>query len=165
MTKNQLIATGNESVKNITLNNFEIAKVGAEKPVETVEEAIARMEWLFKSCGDAGVRVTYEKMCLVLGRSRSYVDDLLYGKKSVKYTELAHVLRTYKQIIESVDADLALNGEIPANVYMFRAKNFYGLRDDKGIAVRQEAAEELETVDVKAIEARYAELPVVEEDD
>jgi hypothetical protein len=56
-----------------------------------------------------------------------------------------------------MDAELAQEGKIQPVVYMFRAKNYYGMKDQQDVVVTPNQARNLP--DRATIEAKYAELP------
>jgi hypothetical protein len=45
------------------------------------------------------------------------------------------MIKNAKQIIAGIDAKLAAEGKIPQVVYIFRAKNFYGMKDQQDVIV------------------------------
>lgn len=54
-------------------------------------------------------------------------------------------MKTAKDIIKQYDAAVATNGMMPASVYQFRAKNFYGMKDVQEINVAPKTDLEPET--------------------
>lgn len=61
-------------------------------------------------------------------------------------TEFTVIVRNTKEIIKNYDAAMAANGMIPASVYQFRAKNFYGMKDVQEINVAPKTDLEPENV-------------------
>ena len=65
------------------------------------------------------------------------------------------MIQQAKGIIAECDAQLAQHGKIPQVVYIFRAKNFHGMRDQvETIATIQPI---VPTIDQKTLVARYQE--------
>ena len=60
-----------------------------------------------------------------------------------------------------MDAELAQEGKIQPVVYMFRAKNYYGMKDQQDVVVTPNQAGDFQ--DRATIEAKYAELPSPDE--
>ena len=60
-------------------------------------------------------------------------------------TEFTVIVKEAKSIIKNYDAAMATNGMIPASVYQFRAKNFYGMKDVQEVAVAPKTDLEPET--------------------
>lgn len=52
-----------------------------------------------------------------------------------------------------MDAELAATGKIPVPTYIFRAKNYYGMRDDPQVVVQ--VNDNSEKVDIEDIKKRY----------
>ena len=71
---------------------------------------------------------TVEKMCLAMGTVTSTVNDWQHGTKG---PVRASMIKKAKQILAALDAELAASGKIDRVVYIFRAKNFFGMVDKK----------------------------------
>lgn len=50
-------------------------------------------------------------------------------------SDFSNIVRTAKDMIKQYDAAVAANGMMPASVYQFRAKNFYGMKDVQEVTV------------------------------
>lgn len=50
-------------------------------------------------------------------------------------SDFSNIVRTAKDMIKQYDAAVATNGMMPASVYQFRAKNFYGMKDVQEVTV------------------------------
>lgn len=59
--------------------------------------------------------------------------------------EFAVIVKETKNIIKNYDAAMATNGMIPASVYQFRAKNFYGMKDVQEVTLAPKTDLEPET--------------------
>lgn len=81
---------------------------------------------------DVGIP-TVEKMCLWLGTTRDVLYDWQNGSKG---SARADIVKNAKQILAAIDADLVLNGHINPVAYIFRAKNYYGLKDQQDVVVQ-----------------------------
>ena len=64
-------------------------------------------------------------------------------------TEFTNIVKNAKELIKNYDVAMAANGMMPASVYQFRAKNFYGMKDVQEVAVAPKA--DLEPENVKDI--------------
>lgn len=102
-------------------------------PLMTDEECMNTIEELFQRCADNGEIVTVEKMALALGVDlvtlRNWENNNMGGPNRSK------IIKQAKLAIQSIDAELVLTGRIPAVPYIFRAKNFYGMRDQNDVVV------------------------------
>ena len=107
-----------------------------KKPiVKTDEECMQRLIDFFDYYANTdGVGIpTVEKMCLSLGADINTVLDWQNGSKG---GERAGIIKRAKQILAAIDADLVLNGHINPVAYIFRAKNYYGLKDQQDVVVQ-----------------------------
>ena len=78
--------------------------------------------------------VTVEKMCLALGYARTTVFDWENGR----HCSLARsdMIKKAKDLIATTDAEMAAEGKINPVVYIFRAKNYFGMKDQQDITIR-----------------------------
>ena len=126
----------------------------AKKPiVKSDEEAEERISQYFVECAEDGRRPTVEEMCLVLGTTRSTVHKWETGELK---TVSGHIIKKAKEIIASFDAAAVSENKLNPVTYFFRAKNYYGMKDqqDINIAPVQPLGAEQST---EKIEQKYAE--------
>jgi hypothetical protein len=141
-----------------TLNNILAVSKAFEAPPKNDEELCDRLNWFFKTCAETQQLATVEKMCLALSWSRQYVFELENGTKRGFSPDTADILKKAKNLIASMDAELAQEGKIQPVVYMFRAKNYYGMKDQQDVVLTPNQSGDFQ--DRATIEAKYAELPV-----
>lgn len=116
-------------------NSFMFWKVGLV-PVKSEDELAERLEYFFQSCIDTKQLPTVEKMCLCIGYTPGEVRNWLNGAPYKWVTETSRtMLKKAKNAIASFDAELAQEGKIQPVVYMFRAKNYYGMKDQQEVIV------------------------------
>ena len=145
------------------LNNILAVSRAFEEPVKTDEELCERLNWFFEVCRDTNQLPTVEKMCLAIGYDRTTVFDWITGRCGCGISSVApDILKKAKNLIASLDAELAQEGKIQPVVYMFRAKNYYGMKDQQDVVVTPNPAGGYQ--DRATIEAKYAELPAPDED-
>jgi hypothetical protein len=101
--------------------------------VRSDEECADRLNEYFKRIVDNEEIPTVEKMCLALGTVRSVVWEWEQGSLG---PVRANMIKKAKEISAALDAELVSKGKIPQVVYIFRAKNFFGMRDEQDISVR-----------------------------
>jgi len=66
------------------------------------------------------------------------------------------MIKKAKQILAAIDAELVSSGKIPQVVYIFRAKNFFGMADQQEIVVSTGANAE-QDMSADDIAKRYLE--------
>lgn len=104
--------------------------------VQSPEELSDRFEELFNIAAEQGMLPRYEHLALVSGLPRSTFYE--YGNEKSPYAPnngYLDIIKKAKLIIASMEAGLATTGKIPAPVYIFREKNYSGMKDTQDIQV------------------------------
>lgn len=141
-----------------SLQNILAISRAFDEPVRTDEALIARLGWFFESCANTNQLPTVEKMCLAIGWPRETVFEIIQGIQRGFSSDTADILKKAKNLIASLDAELAQEGKIQPVVYLFRAKNYYGMRDQQEMVLTPNNRLN-DYQDAKVIAAKYAELP------
>ena len=143
----------NEEVKKIMSN---VLYWYNRQIVKSDEECAERLNEFFQRMNETGEIPTVEKMCLALGTVRQVVWQWENGQGCS--AARADMIKRAKEILAGLDAELVSSGKIPQVTYIFRAKNFFGMRDQTDLVVTpnnplgdQQNAQE--------IAQKYAELP------
>lgn len=97
------------------------------------QEFAERLNGYFKQCSDDGQMPTVEDMSLALGTTRQTLWEWENNRST--NPERSDMVKKAKQIIAGIDAKLASEGKIPQVVYIFRAKNFHGMKDQQDVVV------------------------------
>ena len=126
--------------KHLTATNAEVKESLSNilywrkhEAVKTDEECAERLDEFFTRMNETGEIPTVEKMALALGVSRQAVwqwETGLYGTP-----ERQKMIKKAKEILAALDAELVSKGKIPQVTYIFRAKNFYGMRDQAEVVI------------------------------
>ena len=138
-------------------NNLYFFNVGLS-PVKSDEEMCERLNYFFTQCAESQQLPTVEKMANCLGYHRQTLYDWEHGKNHGFSSATAEIIRKAKQVLAGIDADLAQEGKIQPVVYMFRAKNFYNMRDQQEVVLTPNTPQ-LSDADVATIASKYEELP------
>lgn len=138
-------------------NNLAFFNVGLNR-VKSDEELCERLNFYFEQCAATQQIPTVEKMANCLGYHRQTLFDWETGKNGGFSSATGDIIKKAKQILAGIDAELAQEGKIQPVVYLFRSKNFYGMKDQQDVVVTPNTAG-IERVDATTIEAKYAELP------
>lgn len=141
-------------------NNLYFFNVGLS-PVKSDEEMCERLNYFFTQCAQSQQLPTVEKMANCLGYHRQTLYDWEHGKNKGFSSATAEIIRKAKQILAGIDADLAQEGKIQPVVYLFRAKNFYGMKDQQDVVLTPNTPQ-LSDADLDTIESKYEELPEVD---
>ena len=125
---------------------------------KTDDEFAERLNEFFQHCEEANEIPTIEKMSLALGTYRQKVWE--WEVQETKGRLVSDMLKKAKQIISTMDAELAMTGKIQPVVYIFRSKNFYGMRDQVDISAASEGSAGGIFFDQKALENRYGNMQI-----
>ena len=100
--------------------------------MKTDDECAERLNEYFTRLSETGEIPTVEKMCLALGTVRATVWEWEQGK--IGHTR-ADMIKKAKEILSAMDAELVSSGKLPQISYIFRAKNFFGLKDQQEVVL------------------------------
>ena len=92
-----------------------------------------RIDNYFERCITEQRLPTVEAMSLCLGIDRSTLWRWSQGNGCSEDT--AEVIRQARLALSSIDAELVLKGKINPVSYIFRAKNFYGMKDTQSLDI------------------------------
>lgn len=94
----------------------------------TDEEIEDRIIEFFERCFNAGELPVFEEMAMSIGYD---VNTILNWEKGVNCSaRRSAIIQKAKALIASFEAKMVLEGNIKATPYIFRAKNFLGMRDE-----------------------------------
>lgn len=102
--------------------------------VKSDEDCRQRLVAFFEYYAKTGGIPTVEKMALALGATPQTLWD--WEVRKTKGSERAEMIKAAKIYLSAIDADLALLGYIDKVVYIFRAKNYYGLKDTQDVFIQ-----------------------------
>ena len=144
-----------EDVKAVLGSVLHWYKRGTENKCVTDEDIQRRTTEYFETCLQVGDRPTVESYCLALGYVRTTVNEWERGNNTSR--ERMDMIKKAKEFIAAYDAGMVTNGKMNPVPYIFRAKNYYGMRDQTDITIEpkqgitEQTAEEVAT--------KYQELP------
>lgn len=140
-------------------NNLVFFNAGIKDKVTNDEELCERLNWFFSQCAETQQIPNVEKMANAIGYHRSTLNDWENGISPGFSPATKEIIHQAKQILASIDAELAQEGKIQPVVYLFRSKNFYGMRDQQDVVLTPNVGHE--AADQATIEAKYKELPEI----
>lgn len=122
-----------------------------EKPTSD-DEIQSRVDEYLSVCWETGQRMTVEKLALALGITRK----CLYDWEQLD-NRRGDIIKKAKDAIACYDAEMVTSGKMNPVPYIFRAKNYYGMRDQVDIVAAPAAS--LADQSAADVAAKYAELP------
>lgn len=123
----------------------------------------ARLDWYFNHCIDNDMKPTVNGMSNALGIHRDTIHSWRTGEHRPE-SHQAIILKAYR-LLEELWEDYMQNGKINPVSGIFLAKNMFVGYSDKQEVVLTPNTQQLSSVDVETIEAKYAELPDVDGED
>ena len=97
-------------------------------PVENDEQVAERLNYFFQHSAETGDLPTMEKLALALGVDVWTVSGWANGSHPCSAERREMILKA-RTIMSALDAELASTQKINPVTYIFRAKNYYGMRD------------------------------------
>lgn len=147
------IANGDtERNKEIARCVGNLSKYLGRKPPVSDEQCAERINEYFRDCQTNHMTPTVEGMSLAIGVVRKTVWEWENGVNCTPTKR--DIIRQAKEILSALDAELVANNKIPQVVYIFRAKNYYGMSDQQEITVNTGCQGEKE-LDAEGIAKRY----------
>lgn len=148
---------GDEEDKQLAIRNSmeNILSIWKNPMVKDEEEAIERTDEYIKGCIQRGLRPSVEGWALALGTTRSSLWDWETGRRHGPLS--ADFVKKAKELFAAFDADMVNQGRMNPVTYIFRGKNYYGMKDQQDIVVtpKQEVS----------IDALLAEAEILPDED
>lgn len=142
----------------VSLLLTDVMETYKQPKVKNDDELIQRIDGYFSSCASKGQYPTVEEMAMSTGYTLATVWDWENGRNKGFSTNTSEVIKKAKDFIKTFDAKMAIAGQIDFVTYCFRAKNYYGMRDQTDLVItpNQPLNGDVSPEDVAA---KYAELP------
>ena len=132
--------------------------VASLPPIDSTdpEQVEKRIFEYFRLCADNDLKPTSAGFCMSLGISRATLSHWRNGKFRAD-SHQAIILKGYS-VLDALWQDYMMNGKINPVSGIFLGKNLFNYSDQNVIVVTPTMGQ-VEEVDVKQIEEKYAELP------
>lgn len=101
--------------------------------VKSDDELAQRIDNYFLRCAEHGQVPTVEEMSLSTGYSISTVMDWEIGRNKGFSPETSLIIKKAKGYLQTFDAKLVIAGKMNFLAYCFRAKNYYGMKDQQEV--------------------------------
>ena len=112
-------------ISNTVKNSVRYFNIGIPKSDFEVQ---VRIEGYFNTCISEGIIPTVEGLSNCLGISTSTLWDWETNKRN-SGTVRSDLIKNAKACIQEFDAQMAISGKMRDVTYIFRAKNYYGMKD------------------------------------
>lgn len=101
--------------------------------VKSDDELAQRIDDYFNRCAVHGQVPTVEEMSLSTGYSISTVMDWEIGRNKGFSPQTSMIIKKAKGYLQTFDAKLVIAGKMNFLAYCFRAKNYYGMKDQQEV--------------------------------
>lgn len=103
------------------------------EPCQSEDEMAERINMYFADCQMKGCIPRWETLALCLGITRQHAWNIATGRYGSPVQK--RMLERAKDILSAIDAELVQTGKVNPVVYIFRAKNFYDMKDQQDVVV------------------------------
>lgn len=131
-----------------TLETYRLPRVTSD------EELADRLGQYFTRCAENNIRPTVEEMALATGYAPRTVWNWENGIRRGPGPQAGEIVKKAKGFIQVFDAKLVMEGALNPVTYIFRAKNYYGMKDQQDISVAPTSSEADRPIE--EINERYA---------
>lgn len=151
----QMVDENPEDVRAVLSSCMRWYKRGENKCV-TDDEVRQRTIEYFEYCLANNERPTVESYALALGHYRQRLNDWEHGIGAS--AERTDIIKKAKEFLAAYDAGMVTTGKMNPVPYIFRAKNYYGMRDQQDVVIEPKNPLGSE-MSADEIAERYAALP------
>lgn len=128
------------------------------KRVENEEEMEERIQQLFDLCSRTGNIPTYESIAVACGIPIRTFYDMRKGEYE-GYQQYSQIINRAKATVSLMESSMVRDGKIPPSLWIFRAKNYMGMKDVQQIEAVQTASGDIPNQESDLLEA-LPESPV-----
>ena len=133
----------------------ESVKYFKRKPCKDNAEIAERLNAYFNECWETGQIPTIEDMALALGITRQTL--WRWSQEVNQDRERAEMIEHARAILAAIDAKLVTEGKIIPVTYIFRAKNYYDMKDQNEVVLTPNVDPLGEAVDEEKLKQKYLE--------
>ena len=96
--------------------------------VKSEEEMEDRIQKLFVLCYQTGNMPTYESIAVACGIPSRTFYDMKQGEYE-GYKQYSQIIKKAKEQVAMIEAAMVRDGKIPPSLWIFRSKNYLGMKD------------------------------------
>ena len=150
----------NEEISQLMGNVVKFYELGKLAPVKTDDECEQRIDAYFQYIIRTGEKPSLEKLALALGVTRRMIDYWKNGEYGSKRRQ--DMINYAVETLAAMDAELVNNNKIPQVTYIFRSKNFFGMKDQTEIYHHADSRKE---IDEEELRKRIMENVIIDVDE
>lgn len=116
-----------EYIKNLWKFSMQVRALDTGR-IKSEEEMEERIQQLFDLCYQTGNMPTYESIAVACGiPSRTFYD--MKVAKCEGYEGFSRIIKKAKDQVAMIEAAMVRDGKIPPALWIFRSKNYLGMKD------------------------------------
>lgn len=150
----------NEEVSQLMGNVVKFYELGKLAPVKTDDECEQRIDAYFQYIIRTGEKPSIEKLALALGVTRRMINWWQNGERGSQRRQA--MINYAIETLAAMDAELVNNNKIPQVTYIFRSKNFFGMKDTQDIVHHNDSRKE---IDEEELRKRIMENVIIDVDE
>lgn len=139
-----------------------LIRESSQPRVQTDEELEERLMTYLTDCAENARIPTIESLYLCTGIPTRTLNSWLTGDSPGLGERTQEILERARDIVKSMDAELVLTGRIRDVPYIFRSKNYYGMKDQTDINYNTRVTMQLPNSD--ELQKKYLEDVKIESD-
>lgn len=116
-----------EYIKNLWKFSMQVRALDTGR-IKSEEEMEDRIQKLFNLCYETGNMPTYESIAVACGIPSRTFYDMRQGEFE-GYKQYSQIIKKAKEQVAMIESAMARDGKIPSALWIFRSKNYLGMRD------------------------------------
>lgn len=149
-----------EEISQLMGNVVKFYELGKLAPVKTDDECEERINAYFHYVIRTGEKPSVEKLALALGVTTRAMD---YWRTGERGSARRQAMINYAiQTLAAMDAELVNNNKIPQVTYIFRSKNFFGMKDTQDVVHHTDSRKD---IDEEELRKRIMESVIIDVDE
>lgn len=117
--------------------------------VKSDEELEERLADFFTYCANNDVVPTVEAMWMYCGYYRGWAYDIESGRSKGFSSDTSVIVKKAKEFLSGYDAEMVATGKLNPVVYIFRGKNYYGLKDQQEVNLTANSSDDVNADDIR----------------
>jgi transcriptional regulator with XRE-family HTH domain len=149
-----------EEISQLMGNVVKFYELGKLAPIKNDDECEQRIDAYFQYIIRTGEKPSVEKLALSLGVTRRTLETWKNGERGSARRQA--LINYAYETLAAMDAELVNNNKIPQVTYIFRSKNFFGMKDQTEIYHHADSRKE---IDEEELRKRIMENVIVDVDE
>lgn len=147
----------------MSLSNTLTAHMMGLNKAYTYKDFVDRSEQYLMMALEEDRMPTWEEYCLATGWTIRDLNDFVNGNQKAPDEGVTEVLKKMRDIFASYDLNLAIAGKYDKTIYIFRSKNYYGMKDQVDVATTTTDRIEQPTLSKSELAQKYIDSTTMDD--